>query len=108
MHAPIVSPMQSVLIMVLLWEHLNLACLTGVAVLVLFVPFQAIMGRLFQAVRRKTAVITDRRIRIMSELISGMRVIKMYTWEMPFARLVDECRRLVFPLIKNLLLQFNV
>lgn len=89
------SVVQSALIMYLLWQHLKLACLTGIAVLVLFVPFQGVMGRLFQAVRRKTAVLTDNRIRIMSEIIAGMRVIKMYTWELPFAKLVDQCRKSV-------------
>lgn len=31
----------------------------------------------------------------MNEVISGVRVIKMYAWEEPFAALVDEVRRLV-------------
>lgn len=79
--------------MFMLWEYLKWACLTGIAVLILFVPFQGVMGRLFQAVRRKTAILTDRRIRVMSEIISGMRVIKMYTWEIPFAKMVDEHRK---------------
>uniref|UniRef100_A0A671UTH0 ATP binding cassette subfamily C member 4 (PEL blood group) n=1 Tax=Sparus aurata TaxID=8175 RepID=A0A671UTH0_SPAAU len=40
-----------------------------------------------------TAVLTDDRIRTMNEVISGIRVIKMYGWEKPFAALVDEVRR---------------
>lgn len=43
--------------------------------------------------RAETAVLTDERIRTMSEVISGIRVIKMYGWEKPFAALVDEVRR---------------
>jgi len=50
------------------------------------------MGRLFSQLRGSTAVKTDRRIRIMNEIISGMRVIKMYTWEKPFAALVNSTR----------------
>lgn len=43
--------------------------------------------------RAETAVLTDDRIRTMNEVISGIRVIKMYGWEKPFAALVDEVRR---------------
>ena len=45
--------------------------------------------------RTKTAALSDQRIKFMNEIISGMRVIKMYTWEKPFAQLVAEIRRLM-------------
>ena len=45
--------------------------------------------------RSKTAVLTDERIKTMNEIISGIRVIKMYTWEEPFAKLVADIRRSV-------------
>jgi ATP-binding cassette subfamily C (CFTR/MRP) protein 4 len=67
--------------------------MSGVAVLLLLIPFQGLMGRLFQSVRRKTAQLTDHRIRIMNEIITGMRVIKMYTWEKAFAELVALARK---------------
>ncbi|KAM7407376.1 hypothetical protein PAMA_003212 [Pampus argenteus] len=41
-----------------------------------------------------STVLTDDRIRTMNEVISGIRVIKMYGWEKPFAALVDEVRRM--------------
>ncbi|KAL2081656.1 hypothetical protein ACEWY4_023509 [Coilia grayii] len=41
----------------------------------------------------KTAAHTDSRIRIMNEVVSGIRIIKMYAWEKPFSALVSEVRR---------------
>jgi ATP-binding cassette subfamily C (CFTR/MRP) protein 4 len=35
----------------------------------------------------------DKRVGLMGEIISGMRVIKMYCWEKPFGELVDIVRR---------------
>jgi ATP-binding cassette subfamily C (CFTR/MRP) protein 4 len=43
--------------------------------------------------RDKTASLTDNRIRLMNEIISGIRVIKMYGWEKPFSDLISEARR---------------
>ena len=40
----------------------------------------------------RTAVLTDSRIRTMNEVVSGMRIIKMYAWEKPFAALVSRYR----------------
>ncbi|CAG2166187.1 unnamed protein product, partial [Oppiella nova] len=88
-----VAPLHSALVIYLLWERMEWACLAGMAVLLLFIPFQLLMGRMFQRARRNTAKLTDTRIKLMSEIISGMRVIKMYAWEQPFAQLVSEARR---------------
>ena len=50
--------------------------------------------------RSKTAVLTDERVRLMNEIILAMRVIKMYTWEKPFAHLVENARKLEVAEIK--------
>lgn len=36
---------------------------------------------------------TDDRVSVMNELIQGIQVIKMYSWEAPFAKFVKLCRK---------------
>ena len=79
--------------MYLMWDYLEYSCLAGLTVMLLFIPFQVLMGRLFLRVRTKSAKLTDGRIRIMNEIITGMRVIKMYAWEKPFDELVSKARK---------------
>ena len=43
--------------------------------------------------RAQTAALADDRIRMMSEVVSGIRIIKMYGWEKLFTELVNEVRR---------------
>ncbi|XP_054166166.1 ATP-binding cassette sub-family C member 4-like [Oppia nitens] len=100
-HSLVVAPLQSALILYLLWGQLGWACLAGMAMLVLFVPFLLLVGALFRRIRQKTALLTDRRIRVMNEIIAGMRVIKMYTWEKPFALLVSDTRKSEVKRIRN-------
>lgn len=36
---------------------------------------------------------SDGRIRILNEIIQGIQTIKVYAWEKPFAKIVDQIRR---------------
>ncbi|GFS15404.1 ABC transporter C family member 5 [Elysia marginata] len=84
---------QVVLVLVYLWIRFEPAVLSALTVVVLLMPTQVIMGRLFSRLRRKTAVHTDKRVKVMNEIITGIRIIKLYCWEKPFGRLVNSLRR---------------
>nr|XP_006639066.1 PREDICTED: multidrug resistance-associated protein 4 [Lepisosteus oculatus] len=88
-----VGPLQAAAVITLLWYEIGPSCLAGMAVLVFLMPLQTFFGRLFSSLRSKTAAFTDNRIRTMNEVVSGIRIIKMYAWEQPFAKLVTEVRR---------------
>lgn len=40
------------------------------------------------------SAVTDERLKIMNEIISGIRIVKMYAWEWNFRDLVAQIRRL--------------
>uniref|UniRef100_A0A8D3BPU4 Multidrug resistance-associated protein 4 n=1 Tax=Scophthalmus maximus TaxID=52904 RepID=A0A8D3BPU4_SCOMX len=87
------GPLQTMGIIFFLWSEIGLSCLAGVAAVALMLPVQTWFGKLFGIFRSKTAVLSDDRIRIMNEVVSGIRIIKMYAWEKPFSALVTEVRR---------------
>uniref|UniRef100_A0A8C1TI69 Multidrug resistance-associated protein 4 n=1 Tax=Cyprinus carpio TaxID=7962 RepID=A0A8C1TI69_CYPCA len=88
-----VAPLQAAAVIGLLWQEIGASCLAGMAVLFFLMPLQTIFGKLFSKYRSKTAAFTDSRIRTMNEVVSGIRIIKMYAWEKPFATLVNDVRR---------------
>ncbi|GFS18845.1 multidrug resistance-associated protein 4 [Elysia marginata] len=87
-----VGPLQALAVLIILWNELGPSVLAGFVVLLLLIPVQGFMGKLFSKLRHKTAVHTDERVKVMNEIISGMRVIKMYCWEKPFGQLVEKIR----------------
>uniref|UniRef100_A0A8C9R4B6 Multidrug resistance-associated protein 4 n=1 Tax=Scleropages formosus TaxID=113540 RepID=A0A8C9R4B6_SCLFO len=88
-----VGPLQAGAVIGLLWYEIGPSCLAGMAVLMFLMPLQTLFGRLFSSFRSKTAAFTDSRIRTMNEVVSGIRIIKMYAWEKSFSTLVNEVRR---------------
>ncbi|XP_042785109.1 ATP-binding cassette sub-family C member 4 isoform X5 [Panthera leo] len=87
------GPLQAIAVTALLWMEIGISCLAGMAVLIILLPLQSCIGKLFSSLRNKTATFTDVRIRTMNEVITGIRIIKMYAWEKSFADLVTSLRR---------------
>ena len=46
------------------------------------------MGKLMAKYRRKCVGITDKRIRMMNEILTCVKLIKMYAWEKSFAKAI--------------------
>lgn len=88
-----ISPLQAIFITYLLYREIGSAALYGAMAAFIFIPFQIMLGCLTLKIRRNTAAKTDERVRQMNEIIRGIQVIKMYTWEFPFVDLIRQCRK---------------
>ena len=64
----------------LLIGNLGVSALVAVAVLVLGFPVQGIMVKLISKVRRSGNGITDSRVRLLQEVVQGIRLVKIYAW----------------------------
>nr|XP_023018986.1 multidrug resistance-associated protein 4-like [Leptinotarsa decemlineata] len=67
--------------------------IVGNAYLVGFIPIQMYLAKLISKYRLRTATRTDERVRLMNEIVSGIQVIKMYTWEKQFSKMAEIIRR---------------
>ncbi|XP_016974443.1 probable multidrug resistance-associated protein lethal(2)03659 [Drosophila rhopaloa] len=87
------GPLELLISSYFLYQLIGIASFYGIAILLLYLPIQTYMSRLTSKLRLETALRTDERVRMMNEIISGIQVIKMYTWEKPFGRLIEKLRR---------------
>ncbi|XP_069030712.1 ATP-binding cassette sub-family C member 12 [Embiotoca jacksoni] len=63
---------------------LGITALTGVSTYIIFVPLQFFLAKLINIFRWKAMVMTDGRVRTMNEILSSIKLIKMYAWEDSF------------------------
>ncbi|XP_039259170.2 ATP-binding cassette sub-family C member 4-like isoform X4 [Styela clava] len=87
------GPLECIAVWYILWQEVGMALLAGIGVFLLITITQISIGRQFGKLRSATAVLTDKRIRLTNEVITGIRTIKMHAWEEPFAKLVEDARR---------------
>ncbi|CAH4030827.1 unnamed protein product [Pieris brassicae] len=93
LHYVWIIPIQLAAVCYLGYLQAGYAALLGLAALIVIaLPIQGGLGSLMGKVRFRTAEKTDERIKVMSEVINGIQVIKMYAWEVPFQKVVGEKR----------------
>jgi ATP-binding cassette, subfamily C (CFTR/MRP), member 1 len=62
-------------------------------ILVLSFPIQIILVRVMFLQRRSGVAFTDKRVRLTSEILQGIRLLKAYTWEDFYADAVTQLRK---------------
>ena len=77
----------------LVWYLVAWQALIGVCVFLFLCVLEALGARKAGAVRKKAATQTDKRLEIMKEIVSGIRIVKMYAWEYKYRDMVAEIRR---------------
>ncbi|XP_077866447.1 ATP-binding cassette sub-family C member 4-like [Saccoglossus kowalevskii] len=87
------SPLIFAFIFVLIWKIHGPSCLPAFGFVFVMVLGQGFMGKILSRLRAKSVVLTDERVRLMSEAIAAMRVVKMYAWEESFAERVRKIRQ---------------
>ena len=88
-----ISPIVLVFSIVIIINYIGPIGLVGVAYILLHIPIQAFFGIVFGYFRHLQSTTADKRIRLMDQIIRGMRVIKFYVWEVPFVSYISGVRR---------------
>uniref|UniRef100_A0A8C7XM79 ATP-binding cassette sub-family C member 5 n=1 Tax=Oryzias sinensis TaxID=183150 RepID=A0A8C7XM79_9TELE len=60
--------------------------LLGSAIFIIFYPMMMLASKLTAYFRKKCVAVTDRRVRLMNEILGCIKFIKMYCWEKAFAQ----------------------
>ncbi|KAG7215736.1 hypothetical protein INR49_021957, partial [Caranx melampygus] len=87
-----IAPIEITLCFYFLWQILGLAALAGIAAVVLIFPLNGLIAKVRSKLQETQMRFMDGRIKLMNEILSGMKILKFYAWEEAFLRRVDVLR----------------
>ncbi|XP_030837858.1 multidrug resistance-associated protein 5 isoform X2 [Strongylocentrotus purpuratus] len=68
------------------------ALIGTLATFIIFVPLQVMAGKTISKIRMKCIKVIDVRVQKMNELLTFIKLIKMYAWELPFSKAIGGIR----------------
>ncbi|XP_060605432.1 multidrug resistance-associated protein 1-like [Ruditapes philippinarum] len=86
------SPLQIIGSVVYLYYTVGYAMFAGLAVMILLVPFNMVILTNAQKCEKLVMERKDDRIKLMTEILNGIKILKLYAWEMAFGKKVTDIR----------------
>ncbi|KAM9491700.1 ATP-binding cassette sub-family C member 10-like [Salvelinus alpinus] len=86
-------PFQFSIALYLLYLQVGVAFLGGLGVALLLVPLNKVLASKIMENNKHMLTHKDSRVKLMTEVLFGIRVIKFYNWEAYFAQKIAGCRR---------------
>ncbi|XP_047714108.1 ATP-binding cassette sub-family C member 10 isoform X3 [Prionailurus viverrinus] len=85
-------PLQLAITLYLLHHQVGVAFVGGLIVALLLVPVNKVIATRIMASNQEMLQHKDARVKLMTELLSGIRVIKFFRWEQALGARVEACR----------------
>ncbi|XP_058451158.1 multidrug resistance-associated protein 1 isoform X5 [Malaya genurostris] len=86
------APLQIALALFFLWEILGPSVLAGLAVMIILIPVNGVIANKIKTLQIKQMKNKDERVKLMNEVLSGIKVLKLYAWEPSFEQQILRIR----------------
>ncbi|KAI9272857.1 multi drug resistance-associated protein MRP [Phascolomyces articulosus] len=86
------GPFQIIIALTLLWGTMGPSIWAGVAVMILAVPLNTFLAKRMRSLQKIQMGNKDARVKLMNEILNGIKVIKLYAWETPFLEKIGYIR----------------
>ncbi|CAG9853670.1 unnamed protein product [Phyllotreta striolata] len=86
------APLQICLSLYFLWNELGPSVLAGLAVMIILIPVNGFIANKAKTLQVKQMKNKDERVKLMNEILNGIKVLKLYAWEHSFEEQVLKIR----------------
>lgn len=87
-----IAPLEVILVLYFIYLQISWAAFAAVGSLLLFIPLQGFFAKQFGGIRIRAVRYRDERIKTLSDMLSGILLVKLYGWEDPFMKKIVELR----------------
>lgn len=95
------APFQIILSLYFLWNELGPSVLAGLAVMIILIPVNGFIANKVKTLQIKQMKNKDERVKLMNEILSGIKVLKLYAWEPSFENQVLKIRNKEIKVLKS-------
>ncbi len=88
----VISPISLIGVLVLLVLRLGPTGLVAIGVIVVLLPIQALISINNSKLIQQVNVPKDKRVKVCTEIIEGIKYIKLYGWEIAFKNIIQQLR----------------
>uniref|UniRef100_A0A0N5C270 Multidrug resistance-associated protein 1 n=1 Tax=Strongyloides papillosus TaxID=174720 RepID=A0A0N5C270_STREA len=100
-HQYISTPFQMVLSMVFLYQLMGISVISGIFIMVLLFPLNFIFSLIIRKYQTKQMYLKDERVKMVNEVLNGIKVIKLYGWEIAMEDVIKKLRNKELVYIKK-------
>ncbi|WKY16856.1 hypothetical protein Q1695_001460 [Nippostrongylus brasiliensis] len=96
------APLQVTLSIIFLWRILGVAVVAGLLILVAMVPINSYISVKMRNCQVQQMKYKDERLKMMSEVLNGIKVLKLYAWEKSMENAISKIREKEINVLKKL------
>ncbi|XP_009954805.1 PREDICTED: multidrug resistance-associated protein 1-like, partial [Leptosomus discolor] len=95
------APFQVIMAVIFLWKELGPSVLAGVALLLLVIPINALIAAKVKRLKKSQMRYSDQRVKLLSEMLHGIKILKLYAWEPAYQKKVMSIREREVDVLKS-------
>ncbi|CAG2178859.1 unnamed protein product, partial [Oppiella nova] len=95
------APVQIAISLYLLYNELGVATMGGLVLMILMIPANGWVSAKIRQIQVKQMKLKDKRVRGLNEILSGIKVLKLYGWEEAFVENIQAIRQKELNLIRR-------
>ncbi|KII68206.1 Multidrug resistance-associated protein 1 [Thelohanellus kitauei] len=85
--------LQIILCLIYLYFVMGLAFLAGVGVILIVIPINFIVVKISRPIEVRQMQLKDERMKLITAIFNGIKLVKLYAWEVPFQTLTSKIRK---------------